>query len=132
VVLPTLVLLVLPTADACEADWVLALALAPELLDEAPLPIGLPITFTLGLDIEVDCDPDELIAVELDPEFDVELWAWAAPLSSANAVAASSMCLIDVFLRKRREADFPPPATYELAYCRFNNASISDDGSAGS
>jgi hypothetical protein len=55
-------LLRLPTADDWDRDWVLAVARAPELLDEAPLPIGLPITFTRGFDIEEAVDADELVA----------------------------------------------------------------------
>jgi hypothetical protein len=48
---------------------------APEVLDEAPLPIGLPITFTRGLETDDDCEPDEVLTVVVlfDPEFDV--WA---------------------------------------------------------
>jgi hypothetical protein len=63
----------LPTAAEREVDRVFALALAPEVLDDAPFPIGLPITLTFGLDTEDDCDPEEFIAVELllEPEFEV-------------------------------------------------------------
>jgi hypothetical protein len=48
---------------------------APEVLDEAPLPIGLPITFTRGLETDDDCEPDEVLTVVVlfEPEFDV--WA---------------------------------------------------------
>jgi hypothetical protein len=57
-------LVVLPIAADPELDRVLAVALAPDVLDEAPLPIGLPITLTLGLATEDDCEADELIAVD--------------------------------------------------------------------
>jgi hypothetical protein len=66
----------LPTAADRAAERVLDTALAPELLDEAPLPMGLPITFTLGLDTDVDCDPDAVFTVALlfEPEFEFD-WA---------------------------------------------------------
>jgi hypothetical protein len=68
-------LVVLPTAADREAERVLAVARAPEVLDELPLPIVVPFTFTLGLEIACDCELDPLMAVEADPEFDCELWA---------------------------------------------------------
>jgi hypothetical protein len=100
--------LLLPIAADWDRDWVLAVARALELLDDAPLPIGLPITFTRGFETEDDSDPDELVAVDVDPEFAVEFCAWAAPPSIANAVAARRMCLIDVTpFGKAPGADFP-------------------------
>ena len=68
-------MVVLPTAAAREADRVLEVAFAPELLDEAPLPIGLPITFTLGLETDFDCDPDAVFTVALDQAFDCDVCA---------------------------------------------------------
>ncbi|MDR3536094.1 MAG: hypothetical protein P4L71_06305 [Acetobacteraceae bacterium] len=56
-----------------EDERVFAVEVAPETLDDAPLPIGLPMTFTLGSETADDCEPDELTAVELEP--DVEVWA---------------------------------------------------------
>ena len=58
-------LVVLPTAAEREDDRVLEVAFAPELLDEAPLPIGLPITFTLGLETDCDCDPDAVLVQDV-------------------------------------------------------------------
>jgi hypothetical protein len=66
-------LLRLPTADDCDRDWVLAVARAAELLDEAPLPIGLPITFTRGFDIDEEVGADALVADDwlFDPDEEV-------------------------------------------------------------
>jgi hypothetical protein len=94
-------LLRLPTAEDCDRDWVLAVARDPELLDEAPLPIGLPITFTRGFDIDDEVDADELLAEDWLFDPDVDVWAKAVPLSIANAVAARSMCLIGFLLSRR-------------------------------
>ena len=88
-------MVVLPTAAEREDDRVLEVAFAPELLDEAPLPIGLPITFTLGLETDCDCDPDAVFTVALDPEFEFDAWAKAGPHSVANAVAARRIDLIE-------------------------------------
>ncbi|HTI84015.1 MAG TPA: hypothetical protein VL614_26480 [Acetobacteraceae bacterium] len=53
--------------DDADLDW--------DVLDEAPLPIELPITFTRGLDTEDDCEPEDVLTVVVlfDPEVDV--WA---------------------------------------------------------
>jgi hypothetical protein len=83
---------VLPTA--AERERVLAEALAPELLDDAPLPMGLPMTFTRGLETEVDCEPDELIALALLLEPDD--WAKAEPPRITNAVAVRNSVLMSV------------------------------------
>src|ERR1700722_9117452 len=101
VVLPplTLTMVLLPTAAAFEAERVLAVALAPELLDDAPLPIGLPITFTRGFEIDCDCEPDVVFTFALLSDPDCEFWAAAASPSIASAVAARRICLIEALLR---------------------------------
>jgi hypothetical protein len=65
----------LPTAAERELERLDEVDFAPEVLDEAPLPIGLPITFTRGLETDDDCEPDEVLTVVVlfEPEFDV--WA---------------------------------------------------------
>jgi hypothetical protein len=88
-----LTVVLLPTA----VDRVFETALAPELLDDAPLPIGLPITLTFGLEIACDCDPDVVVTAALLFDPDCEVCAKAPPLSIANAVAARSMFLIEVY-----------------------------------
>jgi hypothetical protein len=91
-------LVVLPTAAEREADRLLEIAFAPELLDEVPLPIGLPMTFTFGLETEAACEPDVVFTVALDPEFEFEFWAKAGPHSIAIALAARRIDLIEALL----------------------------------
>jgi hypothetical protein len=77
---------------------VLATDLAPEVLDEAPLPTELPVTVALGLETADDWDPDELVALLAEPEF--EVCAKATPLSMANADAVRSKRLTEILLEK--------------------------------
>lgn len=64
----------LPIAEDDELERVLALAPAFEYEDDAPLPIGLPMTLTFGLDTDEDCEAEEFVAVEVLPELEV-IWA---------------------------------------------------------
>jgi hypothetical protein len=55
---------------ACDEDRVLAVDVAPEVLDDETLPIWLPMTF--GLDPADDREPDKLVADVFDPELELD------------------------------------------------------------
>ena len=58
------------TRSPATQDRVLAVDVAPEVLDDETLPIWLPMTF--GLDPADDREPDKLVADVFDPELELD------------------------------------------------------------